>query len=131
MTCLAVWRPGCGKFLSVGKSTSGLSARSDRSAIAPEIDFGLRAELTAIGHEPDVTLGVADDLRHERMSVSQGNLDWLEKCVPIDRADTADKNAAAAFGCLRRQETIAHRKFRTVAQDQPAVAGLHDVLDFD
>lgn len=29
------------------------------------------------------------------------------------------------------QEAITNKKIRTVAQDQPAVAGLHDILDFD
>jgi hypothetical protein len=29
------------------------------------------------------------------------------------------------------QKEITNKKVRTVAQDQPAVAGLHDALDYD
>lgn len=93
--------------------------------------MGSRTELSEIGREPDVTLGMTYDKGRERRLVIQGNLDRLEQNVLIERADIADKNAAAASGALRLQEAIADREVRTVAQDQPAVAGLHDVLDYD
>uniref|UniRef100_A0A9E7ZJZ1 Uncharacterized protein n=1 Tax=Bosea sp. NBC_00436 TaxID=2969620 RepID=A0A9E7ZJZ1_9HYPH len=44
----------------------------------------------------DMTLGVADDMRNERISFVEGDLDWLEESALIDRSDIANKNAAAA-----------------------------------
>ena len=71
--------------------------------------MGSRPELSEIGREPDVTLGMTYDKGRERRLVIQGNLDRLEQSVLIERADIADKNAAAASGALRLQEAIADR----------------------
>lgn len=58
--------------------------------------FGSAAEPTQIGDEPDMTLGVTNDVRQERGLVTQGNFDLREKRDRLDRADIADKNAPTA-----------------------------------
>ena len=70
-------------------------------------------------------------MRNERIALAQGDFNGLEESALIDLPDVANKNAAAAASCVGTQKAITDKKIRTVAQDQPAVAGLHNSLDYD
>lgn len=107
------------------------AGRQRRSRPAAKAPFASRNELAEVCSEPDMTLRVADHMRHEGTSFVQENSDWLEKSLLIDRPDVPDKNAIAAVGAMGVQKTITNGKLNAFSQDQPAVAGFHGGLDYD